>query len=78
MINGYHNITNRHNHVGTDIIRPWDLYYSTGMHPANHIMNVGELPPSVSAYAEPAPIAGSPNRFCNKPQFAYLTKVHFK
>lgn len=34
--------------------------------------------PSVSAYAEPAPLAGSPNRFCYKSQFTYLTKVHFK
>ena len=53
-INGYRNITNQHNRVGMDIIRPRDLYHSTGTRSANHVPNAGETNPSVSAYAEPA------------------------
>ena len=34
-INGYRNIINLHNRVGANIIRPRNLYRSTGTHPAN-------------------------------------------
>ena len=77
-INGYCNIINQHNRVGANIIRPRDLYHSTGTRSANHVPSAGETNPSVSAYAEPAPLQGAPNRFRYKAQFAVLILIRFR
>ena len=59
MINGYSNITNQRNPVGADNIRPRDLYHSTDTHPANYILNSGELTPQSRLTPSQLPYRGT-------------------